>query len=254
MRQEVEFRLKSVVVRPLGRTERASSVARRRRSVDVRRSGGPVLNAKPLNVLDQKCSKLGSRISPHIKSAVPPADPCSEAAVAAPSEAHAPIEPCRATLESLAMALPATSTDSQETSESFGLEATNGRALPRPVRIIPRWHSMLHSRHGQALMFCGFAVHQKRSPMQMANQTNRQATTPQTASHTSGIDGWRSEALRTSVPSMQRILARSVGIITARIDKRQSLTSSVGTIPSSARDSRKRRTSLARHRQPSDSA
>ena len=87
-----EFRLKSVVVRPLGRTERASSVARRRRSVDVRRSGGPVLNGKPLNVLDHECSKLGSRISPYIKSAVPPADPCSEVAIAAPMEVHAPMD------------------------------------------------------------------------------------------------------------------------------------------------------------------
>ena len=138
MRQEVEFRLKSVVVTDQREgTGRASSVARRRRSVDVRRSGGPVLNAKPLNVLDQKCSKLGSRISPHIKSAVPPADPCSELAIAAPSESHAPIEPCQAKLESLAKALPATSTDGQETSESFWLEAIIGKAFQDQFEPFP---------------------------------------------------------------------------------------------------------------------
>ena len=93
IRQEVEFRLKSVVVTDQREgTERASPVARRRRSVDVRRSSGPVLNAKPLNVLDHKCSKLGSRISPYIKSAVPPADSCSEVAIAAPMDVHAPMD------------------------------------------------------------------------------------------------------------------------------------------------------------------
>ena len=35
MRHEAEFRLKSAVVRPLGRTERARTVARRRRSVMI---------------------------------------------------------------------------------------------------------------------------------------------------------------------------------------------------------------------------
>ena len=93
MRQEVEFRLKRDVARaPKARAGRASPVARRRRSVDVRRSSGPVLNAKPLNVLDYECSKLGAKISPYIKSEVPPADHGLEVAIAAPSPANAPIE------------------------------------------------------------------------------------------------------------------------------------------------------------------
>ena len=36
--------------------------------------------------------------------------------------------------------------------------------------VVPQWHLMLIARHGQALMFCVFAVHQKRSPMQEATK------------------------------------------------------------------------------------
>ena len=41
----------------------------------------------------------------------------------------------------------------------------------KALRVVPHWHSKLITRHGQALMFCVFAVHQKRNPMQEANQT-----------------------------------------------------------------------------------
>ena len=70
MRQEVEFRLKSAVVRPLGRTGQARPVARRRRSV-------------------MKCGFALSEPIAHHLSAVPPAVQGSEVAVAAPIEVHA---------------------------------------------------------------------------------------------------------------------------------------------------------------------
>ena len=55
---------------------------------------------------------------------------------------------------------------------------------PLPVRfsIVPQLHSKLITRHGQALMFCVLAVHQKRSPMQEAQANHWQEATLQTIS------------------------------------------------------------------------
>ena len=50
MRQEAEFRLKrDVALAPQANAGRASPVARRRRSVDVRRSGGPGPTSKSIH-------------------------------------------------------------------------------------------------------------------------------------------------------------------------------------------------------------
>ena len=73
MRQEVEFRLKSVVERPIGRTGHARPVARRRRSVMM-------------------CGFALSEPIAHHLSAVPHAVQGPEVAVAAPLEAHAPMD------------------------------------------------------------------------------------------------------------------------------------------------------------------
>ena len=86
MRQEVEFRLKRDV-------SRASPVARRRRSVDVRRSSGPGPMNETRHQSNDKASKLGSAIPQYIKSEVPPADHGLEVAIAAPSEVYAPMDP-----------------------------------------------------------------------------------------------------------------------------------------------------------------
>ena len=67
----------------------------------------------------------------------------------------------------------------------------------KALRGVPRWHSMLSARHGQALMFCGFAAHQKRRPMQEAQANHWQEVTLQTISHASEALMFRSEALRT---------------------------------------------------------
>ena len=61
MRHEVEFRLKRDV-------SRASPVARRRRSVDVRRSSGPGPMNETRHQTKDKAGKLGSAIPPYIKA------------------------------------------------------------------------------------------------------------------------------------------------------------------------------------------
>ena len=94
MRDDPEFRLKrDVALAPQANAGRASPVARRRRSVDVRRSGGRLANKKTHSLKAHRECKLGSAPPPYIKSEVPPADQCSEVAIAAPSPANAPMEP-----------------------------------------------------------------------------------------------------------------------------------------------------------------
>jgi hypothetical protein len=57
--------------------------------------GGPV-GHWPINEtrprMNPKASKLSSAIPPYIKSEVPPADPSSEVAIAAPLAVHAPMD------------------------------------------------------------------------------------------------------------------------------------------------------------------
>ena len=94
IRDDPEFRLKrDVALAPKANAGRASPVARRRRSVDVRRSGGRLANKKIHSLNAHRKCKLGSAPPPYIKSEVPPAVHGSEVAIAAPFEVHAPMEP-----------------------------------------------------------------------------------------------------------------------------------------------------------------
>jgi len=59
--------------------------------------------------------------------------------------------------------------------------------VSKALSVVPRWHWMFITRHGQALMFCVLAVHQKRSPMQEAQANHWQEATLQTISHASEV-------------------------------------------------------------------
>ena len=156
MRQEVEFRLKSVVVRPIGRTGQASSVARRRRSVMIVRVR--------LERTHCTSSKRSSARSTMFRSGG-----------SGPIRITCLNGPCQDRFESFPVATPArhkllaSAVENRRKQDGFSQVpiVNDSKAL----RIVPRWHLMLITRHGQALMFCDFAVHQKRSPMQEANQT-----------------------------------------------------------------------------------
>ena len=156
MRDDPEFRLKSVVVRPLGRTGQASSVARRRRSVMIVRVR--------LERTHSTSSKRSSARSTRFRSGD-----------SGPNRSTCPNGPWLERFEpfpvdkSARHKLLANAVQNRRKQDGFSQVPIVNDSKARSV--VPRWHLMLIARHGQALMFCDFAVHQKRSPMQEANKT-----------------------------------------------------------------------------------
>ena len=139
MRQEVEFRLKSVVVRPLGRTGQASSVARRRRSVMIVRVR--------LERTHSTSSKRSSARSTRLRSgdSGPVGITCPNGPWLEPFEPFPVATPAR-------HKLLASDVVNQRKQDGFSQVpiVNDSKALC----VVPRWHLMLIARHGQALMFC----------------------------------------------------------------------------------------------------